>query len=273
MTVVIALRPAYRAADGLVPALAALAAHLAARGRRVHLALAAPGPAGRIALDAAAADPMLALLAAHAPLWTAEALPAAVAAASGADGGADAVLAGGALPGAALRLLLASARVGLGRAWPLGPLAAPRGKLLRAADLSIVIGTRAEIAHARTRDPALQAGIAAVPALLATGMDWAGERLLLAAPAPDLPGLAALLTAAGASVAATAPLDPAGLLAPALRSRLMAEARARRARIVAPEAEAARMPAAFRREVLALPVRLTFPQPAPLDAALAQIGL
>ncbi|MFN6976568.1 MAG: hypothetical protein ACK4OP_00450 [Gemmobacter sp.] len=269
MTAVIALRPAYRVPDGLVPALAALAAHLAARGRQVHLALAAPGPAGQVAPDATGTDPILSLLAAHAPLWTAPALPAAVAAAAG----ADAVLAGGALPGAALRLLLASARAGLGRAWPLGPLAAPRGQLLRTADLLIVMGTRAEIAHARTLDPALQAGVAAVPALLATGMDWAGERVLIAAPAPALPGLAALLTAAGATVAATAPLDPVGLLAPALRSRLLAEARARRARIVAPEAEAARMPAAFRREVLALPVRLTFPQPAPLDAALARIGL
>jgi tetraacyldisaccharide 4'-kinase len=255
---VIALVPAARDPRDTELALAALAAALAARGRPCTIAL--PLPTG---------DPAVALLSAFAPTVAEPSLPAAVAAAVDAAGPGTVLALGDAAP-AALRIVLADAARGLPRPWPLGPGTLPRARLLRGAALILLTGP------AEAAGPPLPPGVPvlrAVPALLETGMDWAETRLMLVGRAGALPALARMMAAAGATVAGTAPLDTAGALPRALITRIAAEARARRARLAAPEPDAVRLPPALRREALALPVRLSFADPAPLDAALVAAGL
>jgi tetraacyldisaccharide 4'-kinase len=252
---IVSLVPAARDPRDVELALAALAAALAARGHRCRIALASPP-----------GDPAAVLLSAFAPT-VADPAPGAAIAAAGPE---ETVLALGDAGAAALRVVLVDAARGLPRPWPFGPGARPRRRLLRGAGLILLTGP------AGAAGPPLPPGLPvlrAVPTLLETGMDWAGTRILLAARADALPGLARLVTAAGAIVAGTAPLDPAGALPRALITRIAAAARAGGARLAAPEPDAIRLPPALRREALALPVRLTLPDPAPLDAALRQAGL
>lgn len=239
---VVALAPLSRRSGGTGPVAAALAMHLGARGHRV-------------AFRVPAADaPLRAMLALFAPVVPDGDAPPA---------DATALIALGAAPGAALSLHHADTL----RDRPRGPAASLRLRwMLRRGPRLIATGPSAAAPWPRPLARAL-------PALLPTGMDWAGARVLLAAAAPDMPHLAAALAAAGATVAGRAPLDPQGAVPSALAARLLATAAALRAQVAAPEADLLRLPPALRRQALALPVRLTLAGTAPLDAALTAAGL
>ena len=165
---------------------------------------------------------------------------------------------------------------GNGRVMPAGPLREPVADGLARADLVLAIGTpgrarplprRLAGGRARCRWPEARL------APLATGMDWAGLRALAFAGIGRPEKFFATLRAVGAEVVAARSFGDHEPFAPRILARLAAEARGLGAQLVTTEKDAARLPAAFRPRVLVLPVRLELADPAPLDAALAAIGL
>jgi tetraacyldisaccharide 4'-kinase len=169
----------------------------------------------------------------------------------------------------------AAAGFGNGRAIPAGPLREPVAEGLARADLVLAIGAE----EARVRLLRDWPELARLPVLagalrpLATGMDGHGLRALAFAGIGRPEKFFATLDGLGAEIVARrgfadhAPYD-ARILA-----RLEADALRLGAQLVTTEKDAVRLPVAFRRQVLVLPVRLEIEDWNPLDAALERIGL
>lgn len=164
---------------------------------------------------------------------------------------------------------------GNGRCRPAGPLAEPLGAALARVDLLIPVGPRAaqaqfaELWAERLNMPRMPGDLQP----LATGMDWSGARLLAFAGGED-PGLFfASLRGLGAEPVRCEALATQEAYGPGLLARLEREAYLRSAQLVTTEEDAVRLPEAFRRKVLSLPMRLNFPDIAPLDSALTRVGL
>jgi tetraacyldisaccharide 4'-kinase len=217
------------------------------------------------------------LLAAFAPTWVARDRAAGAAAAVAAGAGAVVMDDGFQNPGLAKDLSLvvvdAAQGFGNGRLIPAGPLRERVADGLARADAVVLIGsdTDAGAAMARWPDLATRPVLRARLEPLATGLPLDGADVVAFAGIGRPEKLFATLRACGARlVAAHGFPDHAPYPVPILR-RLVAEARAADAMLVTTEKDAVRLPPAFRREVIALPVRLRWADPAALDRLLGAL--
>ncbi len=271
---------------GKTPTVIALLARLADRGVAAHVVSRGYGGRARTVTrvepsrhDAGAVGDEPLLLSAFAPVWVGPDRAASARAAVAEGAGAIVMDDGFQSPQLHrdLSVVVVDAGAGFGneRVLPAGPLREPVAAGLGRADLLLSIGAEAE----QARFAQGMAGRIPVPHLtgrlepLPTGMPWAGLRAFAFAGIGRPEKFFATLRALGVDLAGTQALDDHQRLSPALLARLAREARAAGAQLVTTEKDAVRLPAAFRGQVLTLPVRLVLDDPAPLDAALDRLGL
>ncbi len=157
-----------------------------------------------------------------------------------------------------LSIVVVDAEIGFGnrRVMPAGPLREPLTDGLSRADVVIPIGspTAQQRIAAQTKNPIWSGELRA----LETGMDWSGTRFIAFAGIGRPGKFCATLEALGANVVATHAFPDHAPYTDAILQRLKAEAKAKSAQLVTTEKDMARLPVAFRRDALALPVRLVF---------------
>lgn len=271
---------------GKTPTAIALIERLTARGVAVHVVsrgyggqLSGPVRVNERQHSAADTGDEPLLLSAFAPTWVARDRVAGVDAA--AKAGAQAVLLDDGFQDPAvvkdLSIVVVDAQRGFGngRCLPAGPLREPVPTGLARADLVLSIGDEAAqqqfsgqwglALHLPRLTGALQA--------LEMGMDWTDQTVLAFAGIAHPAKFFASLRAAGANVVRAEALSDHQPLSETLMRRLEHEAANVGAQLVTTEKDAVRLPPAFRRKVLTLPVRLRLTDWSVLDQAFDRLGL
>lgn len=267
---------------GKTPMVAALARRLAAEGQAMHLLAhgygGRPGEPRRVDLARDSfrevGDEAL-VLAALAPTWVARDRAAGIAAAAAAGAGVvvmdDGFQDPAVTPDLAILMVDAALAFGNGRLIPAGPLREPVAAGLARADLTVLVGTGPEQAAARRLWPPLGEALPARLVPVETGLRLAGEPVVAFAGIARPERFFATLRAVGAEVLAAVPFPDHHPYRPAILRRLLARARGAGAMLVTTEKDAARLPPAFRREVVVLQVRLEPDDWGPIDGLLSRL--
>lgn len=149
---------------------------------------------------------------------------------------------------------------------PAGPLREPLEDGLARAEIVLSIGDSAAQSGFKTDHPRWQAALEP----LETGMDWSGRYLAFAGIGRPQKFFATLRSQE-AEIVATHEFSDHEPYTNTILQRLKAEAVAKNAQLVSTEKDIVRMPPEFRREVIALPVRLKFNDPDQVRAKLTEI--
>ena len=271
---------------GKTPTVIALAQHLSAQGVAVQIvsrgykgSICAPTRVRESDHSAAEVGDEPLLMSAFAPVWVARnRIEGARAAAAD---GAEAILLDDGFQDPSLHhdvsIVVVDAAKGFGNGLclPAGPLREPVSIGLQRASAVISIGN----GHAQDSFAARWGGQIKVTHLrgrlspLETGIDWRGHRVLAFAGIGHPEKFFATLRDLGADLVRCEALDDHQPFSTALLQRLSAESRQTGGQLVTTEKDAVRLPADFRRNVLALPVRLTFDTPDAFERLLQPLSL
>lgn len=267
---------------GKTPMAAAWLMRLQEAGHEVHLvsrgyggSVSGPHRVDPVRDNAAEVGDEPLLLAQMAPVWAARDRAAGAEAAAAA--GATLVLLddGFQNPGlnkdAAILMVDASQGFGNRQIVPAGPLREPVASGLARADLVVLVGDPPAQQMARSRWPELAGAVSARLAPVETGLDLTGQPVVAFAGIGRPEKFYETLGGMGARLLACHSFPDHHVYTLQVLDRMRREAASQGAMLVTTEKDAVKLPAPFRREVMALPVRMTPADWDPFDQIIATL--